>query len=73
MADGRIGTEVIGPEKEKFRLEAYLGGGAFGEIYKASGLISGSVVAVKMAPQHKLSDPTTLAFRTKAGPSLAFK
>jgi serine/threonine protein kinase len=64
MANGRIGNEVIGPEQEKFRLEAYIGGGAFGEVYKASGLTSGRVVAIKMAPQHKLSDPTTLAFRT---------
>lgn len=64
MADTRIGTEVAGPNQEKFRLNSFIGGGAFGKVYKASGLASGISVAVKMAPEDKLSDPTTLAFRT---------
>jgi serine/threonine protein kinase len=64
MANGRIGTVVLGPNQEKFRLDSFIGGGAFGEVYRASGLTSGSTVAVKMAPEGKLSDPTTLAFRT---------
>jgi len=64
MANGRIGTSVIGPNQEKFHLDSYLGGGSFGEVYRASGLISGITVAVKMAPEDKLSDPTTLSFRT---------
>ena len=64
MADTRIGTEVTGPNQERFRLDSFIGGGAFGKVYKASGLISGTMVAVKMAPEDKLSDPTTLAFRT---------
>lgn len=64
MADGRIGTVVMGSNQEKFHLDSYIGGGSFGEVYKASGLTSGMTVAVKMAPEDKLSDPTTLAFRT---------
>jgi serine/threonine protein kinase len=64
MANGRIGTLVIGPNQEKVHLDSYIGGGSFGEVYKASGLTSGITVAVKMAPEDKLSDPTTLAFRT---------
>ncbi len=55
MTNGRIGTEVTGLNQEKFRLESYLGGGAFGEVYKAAGLASGVTVAVKMAPKHKFS------------------
>ncbi len=63
-ADRRIGTKIFGPNKETFHLDSYLGGGAFGKVYKASGLTSGITVAVKMAPEDKLSDPTTLAFRS---------
>jgi serine/threonine protein kinase len=64
MPKDRIGTQVTGPNDEKFRLDDYIGGGAFGKVYKASGLISKQVVAIKMAPEHKLGDPTTLALRT---------
>src|SRR5690349_10574856 len=61
---GRIGTEIVGPNKEKFVIDEYRGGGSFGEVYKAASLISGLIVAVKLVPQHKLKDPATLAFRT---------
>jgi serine/threonine protein kinase len=64
MANGRIGAEVTGLGQEKFRLDSFIGGGSFGEVYKATGLTSGMIVAVKVVPEHKLSDPTTLAFRT---------
>jgi serine/threonine protein kinase len=64
MAEGRIGIVLAGPDDETFHLDSYLGGGAFGKVYKASGLTSGKTVAIKMAPEDKLSDPTTLAFRT---------
>lgn len=64
MDDGRIGIEVTGPNQEKFRIDSFLGGGAFGRVYKASGMTSSTTVAIKMAPEDKLSDPTTLAFRT---------
>lgn len=64
MADGRIGIVLAGPNDENFRLDSFLGGGAFGRVYKASGLASRNTVAIKMAPEDKLADPTTLAFRT---------
>lgn len=64
MANGRVGVEVTGPSREKFRLDSYIGGGSFGEVYKAFGLTSGMTVAIKMVPASKLSDPQTLAFRT---------
>ncbi len=64
MADGRIGSKLLGPGSEQFRIESLLGGGAFGEVYKAVGLESGAPVAVKMVPEAKLNDPQTLAVRT---------
>lgn len=64
MSNGRIGQEIAGPNKEMFRLEAFLGSGAFGEVYKAVGVQSGKVLAVKMVPRQKLNDPQTLAVRT---------
>lgn len=64
MADDRLGIEVTGPDSEHFRIESRLGGGAFGEVYKAVGLKSGAAVAVKMVPAQKLNDPQTLAVKT---------
>ena len=64
MAGGRIGTEIIGPDAERFRIETRLGNGSFGEVYKAVGTRTGAVAAVKMVPQPKLSDPSTLSVRT---------
>jgi serine/threonine protein kinase len=64
MVRGRIGVEIPGPASEQFRIESRLGGGAFGEVYKAAGEKSGLVVAVKMVPKQKLKDPQTLAVKT---------
>src|SRR5438128_1878575 len=63
MANGRIGIVLVGPNSEKFQIDSFLGGGSFGRVYKATGKTSRMTVAVKMAPEDKLSDPTTLAFR----------
>jgi serine/threonine protein kinase len=64
MATQRIGTQLSGPGGELYRIEEYRGGGSFGEVYKAVGVTSGAIVAVKMVPQHKLSAPPTLSFRS---------
>jgi serine/threonine protein kinase len=64
MANGRIDIEVTGPNTEQFHIESFLSGGAFGEVYKAVGLKSGTPVAVKMVPEQKLNDPQTLAVKT---------
>lgn len=61
---GRIGIEIIGQNSERFRIEKLLGAGSFGEVYKAVGTTSGTVVAVKLAPKQKLNDPLTLSLRT---------
>ena len=60
----RIGAEITGQNSEKFRIEKQLGAGSFGEVYKAVGTTSGTVVAVKLAPKQKLNDPLTPSLRT---------
>jgi eukaryotic-like serine/threonine-protein kinase len=45
-----IGTTFTGPDNETFEVTDFLGRGAFGEVYRASGRVSGSVVAVKLLP-----------------------
>jgi eukaryotic-like serine/threonine-protein kinase len=64
MANGRVGTQINGPGGEQFRIESFLGNGAFGEVYKVIGETSGTVAAVKMVPQNKLNDPATLSARS---------
>lgn len=61
MPTARIGLELTGPQGERIRLTDYLGRGAFGEVYKATGLTSGSVTAVKLLPINELEE---LAART---------
>lgn len=61
---GRIGTEIVGENSEKFQIVKRLGAGSFGEVYKAIGTTSKAVVAVKLAPKQKLNDPSTLSVRT---------
>jgi serine/threonine protein kinase len=62
--DQRIGTQIAGPGQERFRIEARVGNGSFGEVYRALGVDSRTVVAVKMVPKDKLLDPTTLSIKT---------
>jgi eukaryotic-like serine/threonine-protein kinase len=50
MPSVAIGTTVSGPEQELFKIADFLGNGAFGEVYRAVGEKSGSVVAVKLLP-----------------------
>ncbi len=64
MPNERLGMEIIGQNAERFRIEARLGNGSFGEVYKAVGLASGLAAAVKMIPPEKLNDPSTLSKRT---------
>src|SRR5262245_34934304 len=64
MTAKRIGTRVTGPLSEPFQIDKRLGSGSFGEVYRCVGIKSGIVAAVKMVPQHKLSDPSTLSVKT---------
>src|SRR5687767_8288556 len=64
MTSQRIGTQIIGPASESFAIETKLGNGSFGEVYRCVGTKSGIVAAVKMVPQHKLSDPSTLSVKS---------
>jgi eukaryotic-like serine/threonine-protein kinase len=45
-----IGTNIDGPNREPFKINDFLGNGAFGEVYRAVGESSGAVVAVKLLP-----------------------
>jgi serine/threonine protein kinase len=45
-----LGTTVTGPSHETFKITDFLGQGAFGEVYRAVGEVSGSLVAVKFLP-----------------------
>lgn len=59
MADGpvpRVGAEVLGPDSERFKITDFLGNGAFGEVYRASGTRTGRIVAVKLLPVNDLDD-----------------
>jgi eukaryotic-like serine/threonine-protein kinase len=54
-----IGTTFLGPNSEKFKITDFLGHGAFGEVYRAVGESSGTVVAVKLLPLGSLADPAS--------------
>ncbi len=45
-----LGTTFAGPDAETFKTTDFLGNGAFGEVYRAVGEVSGTVVAVKLLP-----------------------
>lgn len=53
-----IGQRITGPQAESFLITDFLGRGAFGEVYRAVGDSSGSVIAVKLLPLGELSDET---------------
>ena len=56
MANSRIGMEISGSAGEQFRIDTFLDNGAFGEVYKVTGVKSGAVAVVKMVPLSKLRD-----------------
>lgn len=60
----RIGTHLSGAGSESFRIEARIGNGSFGEVYRAIGAESGTIVAVKMVAEDKLLKPSTLSVET---------
>ena len=50
-----LGTTIVGPNGETFKTTDFLGAGAFGEVYRAVGETTGTVVAVKLLPVGKLA------------------
>jgi serine/threonine protein kinase len=57
-----LGIPLIGPNNETFKTIDFLGKGAFGEVYRAAGQETGSVVAVKLLPLGELaSDDSRIA------------
>jgi len=50
MLSTPIGISFLGPNGETFKTTDFLGRGAFGEVYRAVGNVSGTVVAVKLLP-----------------------
>ena len=58
MPSVRIGQQITGPHNEVCVVSDFLGRGAFGEVYRAKGETTGSVIAVKLLPLGQLSDDT---------------
>jgi hypothetical protein len=50
MPSVALGTTVLGQGGETFKITDFLGQGAFGEVYRAVGEMSGTVVAIKLLP-----------------------
>lgn len=50
MPSVAIGSTLVGPDNETFKITDFLGNGAFGEVYRAVGENSVTVVAVKLIP-----------------------
>jgi eukaryotic-like serine/threonine-protein kinase len=50
-----IGSSLLGPNGETFKITDFLGQGAFGEVYRAVGDSSGTVMAVKLLPVSSLT------------------
>lgn len=57
MPSASLGATFVGPNGETFKITDFLGQGAFGEVYRAVGETSGSVVAVKLLPVGSLASP----------------
>jgi serine/threonine protein kinase len=51
-----IGQKIIGPQGEPYTITDFLGRGAFGEVYRASGESTGVVIAVKLLPVGQLHE-----------------
>ena len=58
LATGRIGAEFPGPDGETFRISDFAGGGAFGQVFRAEGIRSAKIVAIKLLPLDDIDDPT---------------
>ena len=58
MPSALIGQRIVGPQEEHYVITDFLGRGAFGEVYRANGESTGTVIAVKLLPVGRLSDAT---------------
>src|SRR5882757_5114231 len=62
MTSVALGIIFSGPNSETFKITDFLGKGAFGEVYRAVGDSSGTVIAVKLLPVGSLpSDDSRVA------------
>lgn len=59
-----VGLELREKDKDRFQIEEYLGGGRFGQVYRAVSLKTGTTVAIKLAAPEKLNDPFTEAVKS---------
>ena len=59
MPSGVLGERLVGPSGETYLISDFLGRGAFGEVYRAVGYSSGTVIAVKRLPLGDLSERTS--------------
>jgi eukaryotic-like serine/threonine-protein kinase len=50
-----LGSSLVGPNSETFKVTDFLGQGAFGEVYRAVGDSAGTVLAVKLLPVSSLT------------------
>jgi eukaryotic-like serine/threonine-protein kinase len=57
MPSAALGTTFVGPNGETFEITDFLGQGSFGEVYRAEGEASGTVVALKLLPLGALASP----------------
>jgi eukaryotic-like serine/threonine-protein kinase len=68
MVSVAIGSSFVGPNDETFRITDFLGRGAFGEVYRAVGVTSGTIVAVKLLPIGSLvSEESKVALLNEIG------
>jgi len=51
-----IGQRITGPQNETYVITDFLGRGAFGEVYRATGESTGAVIAVKLLALGQLAD-----------------
>ena len=58
MPSIHIGRQITGPDNERYVIVDFLGHGAFGEVYRATGEKTGAVLAVKLLPVGQLPDET---------------
>jgi eukaryotic-like serine/threonine-protein kinase len=75
LAGNGAATEATGgPQNESFRIIDFLGRGAFGEVYRATGVSTGALFAVKLLPLGDMGDvPGRIALlnETKAARQIA--